>query len=59
MAAVPLWARVTRAVSILLLAIAASALLAAEQSYDYDPLGRLVRSTTGGSTVEGPVRYFV
>lgn len=52
MAAVPLWARISRAVSILLLAVAASALLAAEQSYDYDPLGHLVRSTTGGNTVE-------
>ncbi len=52
MAAVPLWARIFRAVSTLLLAVAASALLAAEQSYDYDPLGRLVRSTTDGNTVE-------
>ncbi|MFP5464157.1 MAG: RHS repeat domain-containing protein [Gammaproteobacteria bacterium] len=30
----------------------AGALLAAEQLYDYDPLGRLVRSTAGGNTVE-------
>ncbi len=52
MAAVSLWARITRAVSILLLPLAAGALLAAEQSYDYDALGRLVRSTAGGNSVE-------
>lgn len=52
MAAVKLWARITRAVSILLLPLAAGALLAAEQSYDYDALGRLVRSTASGSSVE-------
>lgn len=52
MAAVSPWARITRAVSILLLSLAAGALLAAEQSYDYDALGRLVRSTDGGNSVE-------
>lgn len=52
MAAVSLWARIARAVSILLLPLAAGALLAAEQSYDYDPLGRLVRSTAGGNSVD-------
>ena len=36
----------------LLLLLAASALLAAEQTYDYDALGRLVRSTGGGNVVE-------
>jgi YD repeat-containing protein len=36
----------------LLLLLAAGALLAAEQSYDYDALGRLVRSTAGGDSVE-------
>ncbi|MBW6493985.1 MAG: RHS repeat protein [Burkholderiaceae bacterium] len=52
MASVSLWARFARAVSILLLPLAAGVLLAAEQSYDYDPLGRLVRSTAGGNSVE-------
>lgn len=52
MAAVSLWARFARAVSLLLLLLAAGVLLAAEQSYDYDPLGRLVRSTAGGNSVE-------
>jgi YD repeat-containing protein len=52
LAAVTLWARFARAVSILLLLLAAGVLLAAEQSYDYDPLGRLVRSTAGGNSVE-------
>ena len=52
MAAVSLWARSARAVSLLLLLLAAGVLLAAEQSYDYDPLGRLVRSTAGGNSVE-------
>lgn len=52
MAAVSLWARMIRVVSMLLLPLAAGALLAAEQSYDYDALGRLVRSTAGGSSVE-------
>jgi YD repeat-containing protein len=36
----------------LLLLLAAGALLAAEQNYDYDALGRLVRSTSGGNVVE-------
>jgi len=52
LAAVTLWARITRAVPILLLSLAAGALLAAEQSYDYDALGRLVRSTAGSNSVE-------
>ena len=52
MAAVTMWARIARAVSILLLPLAAGALLAAEQSYDYDALGRLVRSTAAGNSVE-------
>jgi len=52
LASVSLWARFARAVSILLLPLAAGVLLAAEQSYDYDPLGRLVRSTAGGNSVE-------
>jgi len=52
LAAVSFWARFARVVSILLLPLAASALLAAEQNYDYDPLGRLVRSTTNGNSVE-------
>lgn len=47
-----MWARIARAVSILLLPLAAGALLAAEQSYDYDALGRLVRSTAAGNSVE-------
>ncbi|OGU24488.1 MAG: hypothetical protein A2580_04345 [Hydrogenophilales bacterium RIFOXYD1_FULL_62_11] len=52
MAAVSFWARFARVITILLLPLAASALLAAEQSYDYDALGRLVRSTTSGNSVE-------
>lgn len=52
MASVIYWARLTRAVSMLLFLLAAGALLAAEQSYDYDALGRLVRSTDGGNSVE-------
>lgn len=52
MAAVSLCARFARAVSLLLLLLAAGVLLAAEQSYDYDPLGRLVRATAGGNSVE-------
>lgn len=52
MAAVSLWARISRAASILLLPFAAGVLLAAEQSYDYDAVGRLVRSTVGGNSVE-------
>jgi YD repeat-containing protein len=50
--AVSLLARFARAVSILLLPLAAGALLAAEQNYDYDPLGRLVRASAGGNSVE-------
>jgi YD repeat-containing protein len=52
LAAVSLLARFARTVSLLLLLLAAGGLLAAEQSYDYDPLGRLVRSTAGGNSVE-------
>jgi YD repeat-containing protein len=41
-----------RVVSILLLPLVAGALLAAEQSYDYDALGHLTRSTATGNSVE-------
>jgi YD repeat-containing protein len=44
--------RFARAFASLLLLVAAGALLAAEQSYDYDALGRLVRSTADGNSVE-------
>jgi YD repeat-containing protein len=47
-----MWARFARFVSILLLLLAAGALLAAEHNYDYDPLGRLVRASAGGNSVE-------
>jgi YD repeat-containing protein len=51
LASVTFWSRVTRAAPILLL-LAASALMAAEQRYDYDALGRLVRSTADGNSVQ-------
>lgn len=47
------WARSARAGLLLLLTLGASiSLLAAEQRYDYDPLGRLVRSVEGGSATD-------
>lgn len=46
-------ARYVRVFWIILLSFfAIAAIQAAEQSYDYDPLGRLVRSTGGGNAVE-------
>jgi len=46
-------ARYARALWIILFSFfAIAAIQAAEQSYDYDPLGRLVRSTGGGNAVE-------
>ncbi len=43
---------VQRIVYMLLLGLVAAPLLAAEQRYDYDPLGRLVQSTSDGNRVE-------
>jgi hypothetical protein len=52
LAAVTFWARFSRALPILFLLLAASALQAAEQRYDYDPLGRLIRAVGDGTAVE-------
>jgi hypothetical protein len=52
LAAVSFGARFAHAVSILLLSLAAGTSLAAEQSYDYDALGRLVRSVGDGQANE-------
>lgn len=52
MAAVTFWTRITCAVSILLLVLFAGTVQAAEQRYDYDPLGRLIRSVGDGSAIE-------
>lgn len=50
MASILQWARSARAALLVLLTLGTSiSLLAAEQRYDYDALGRLVRSVEGGS----------
>lgn len=53
MAAVSSWARFARAILVSMLFLASgSALQADEQRYDYDPLGRLVRSVQGANANE-------